>query len=76
MSEVSDDLEIDPAAFLKTTCERLGAVDGVDQEVVKILTTMLTADVGSAARVLTAREALRSLAVTRAAAGGSGSKIP
>ena len=76
MSEVSGNIEIDPAAFLQRTCERLAEVDDVDQGVVEILTAMLTAEVGSSAGVMAAREALRKLAVTRAAAGDAGSKVP
>lgn len=72
MSEVSGVIEIDPTAFLQRTCERLAEIDGVDQEVVEILTAMLTAQVGSAAGVMAAREALRKLAVTRAATGDGG----
>lgn len=76
MSKVSDDIEIDPAAFLQKTCRCLAEIDGVDQGVVEILTAMLTTAVGSSAGVVAARDALRKLAVTRAAAGDAGSKVP
>ena len=76
MSKISGTIEIDPAAFLQRTCERLAEVDGVDQGVVEILSAMLTAELGSAAGVVAAREALRKLAVTRATDGGAGPKAP
>jgi hypothetical protein len=69
VSEASDTIEIDPAAFLKWTCERLAEVVEIDQGVAAVLTTMLTSDAGPAAGVLTAREALRKLATTRATPG-------
>jgi len=67
MNEPVDEIEVDPAAFLTRTCNRLAAAAGTDAEIAAILTTMLTTDVGASAGVIPAREALRRLAVTRAA---------
>ena len=71
MSEASGGIEIDPAAFLTRTCERLAAAEGTDLDVSTILTTMLTSDTGPNAGILTAREALRQLAISRAATSKS-----
>jgi hypothetical protein len=69
VSKSTDGVEIDPAAFLKRTCNRLSAVEGVDLLVSSILEAMLNSSAGPSAGVLTAREALRKLAATRAASG-------
>lgn len=69
MSEASVGIEIDPAGFLRRTCERLSAKENVDLEVSSILATMLTSSAGPSAGVLAAREALRMLAAARVAAG-------